>query len=124
MPRQISLKALVVDDEELAREEMIDLLEDHPDIVVEWEAATVDQARRILSEHRPDVVFLDIQLRGGNGFDLISSLHETTEVIFVTAYDEYAARALETNALDYLTKPVDPKRLQISLDRLRRKKAG
>lgn len=116
-----TFKALIVDDEPPARKEMRFLLKDHPDFSVEWEAEGVAGARRILSEVRPNVVFLDIQLRGGDGFDLVSSLHEETDVVFVTAYDAFAVRAFEVNALDYLTKPVSPKRLESTLNRLRKK---
>ena len=114
-------KTLIVDDEPPARKEMRFLLREHLDFSVKWEAEGVADARRILSEVRPHVVFLDIQLRGGDGFELVPAIHEETDVVFVTAYDAYAVRAFEVNALDYLTKPVSPRRLKSTLDRLRKK---
>ncbi|MBN2340750.1 MAG: response regulator [Deltaproteobacteria bacterium] len=114
-------RALIIDDEPPARKEMRFLLKDQVDFVVEWEAGSVSEAQKILSSCTPDVVFLDIHLRGGTGFDLISHIREDTDVVFVTAYDAYAVRAFEVNALDYLTKPVSPARLDSTLNRLRRK---
>ncbi|MBN2526432.1 MAG: response regulator transcription factor [Deltaproteobacteria bacterium] len=117
-------KVMVIDDEPLARKEMRFLLREHLDFSVEWEAGSVAEAQRILSACQPDVVFLDIHLRGGNGFDLMELFSDASDVVFVTAHDEYAIRAFEVNALDYLTKPVAMTRLESTLDRLRRKPGG
>ena len=111
--------AVIVDDEPLARRRLNELLAAFPEIEVTGEAGRLPEARRVVAQLRPDVVFLDIHLFGKNGFDLLSDLPERTRVIFVTAYDEYAIRAFEVNALDYLMKPVEPDRLAIALRRLR-----
>ncbi|HPQ60323.1 MAG TPA: response regulator, partial [Syntrophales bacterium] len=96
------LRAFIVDDERLARENLRDLLREHPRIRVVGEARNVDEARRGIDEGRPDLLFLDIQMPGGSGFDLIESLDAPPLTIFVTAYDQFAIRAFEVNALDYL----------------------
>ena len=83
------------------------------------EVRSVDEAADALREHAPDVVFLDIQMRGETGFDLLDHIDQPVAVVFVTAYDEYAVRAFEVNALDYLLKPVDPERLAEALRRVR-----
>ena len=105
------LKAIVVDDERLARKELILMLNDFSNIEIEGEAADISTAQKLLAEKNPDLVFLDIQMPGESGFDLINSIPVNTKVIFVTAFDEYAIRAFDVNALDYLLKPVNPKRL-------------
>lgn len=110
--------ALIVDDEELARQRLRELLEAFPSIQIAGEAGRLTEAKRLVVRLEPDVVFLDIELFGKNGFDLLDDLPEHTRVIFVTAYDEYAIRAFEVNALDYLMKPVDPERLAQAVRRL------
>ncbi len=112
------LKAMIVDDEPFVREDMQQMLMAHKSIEVICEAGTIAQAQNQLSMNRPDVVFLDIQLRGGIGFDLVPLIHKTTKIIFITAYDEYAVRAFEINALDYILKPVSPERLAEAISRL------
>jgi len=111
------LRAFIVDDERLARENLRDLLREHPRIRVVGEARNIDEARRGIDERRPDLLFLDIQMPGGSGFDLIEGLEAPPLTIFVTAYDRFAIRAFEVNALDYLLKPVDPARLKNALER-------
>ena len=111
------MRVLIVDDERLARKELRRLLKAHPGAEVVGEAANADEARAFLAEHRPDVVFLDVQMPGENGFELLESLETVPHVIFCTAYDEYALRAFDVNALDYLLKPVDPARLASALQR-------
>jgi len=101
------IRVVMVDDEPLARENMRDLLSAYPDVVIVGEAATVDEARRVLGETRPDAVFLDIQMPGGTGFDVLAGLDLPLQVVFVTAYDAYAIRAFQVNAVDYLLKPID-----------------
>jgi two-component system LytT family response regulator len=120
-----------VDDEPLARADLAELLAEHGGICVAAEAASVEEAIRIAAEPGADpdrtsfdVVFLDIQLRGGSGFDLLAHLPGSVPVIFITAHDDYAIRAFEVNALDYLLKPVSPERLARAIDRLRFKQAG
>jgi len=111
-------QALIIDDEPLARMELRRLLQAHPGVAVAGEAGTVTDARARLSRPDYDIVFLDVQLRGGSGFDLLDSVRPGAQVIFVTAYDRFALRAFEVNALDYLLKPVAAARLEASLQRL------
>lgn len=110
--------ALLIDDEPLARLELRRLMLAHPHIAVVGEAGTVTEARAALARPGYDLVFLDVQLRGGDGFDLLPDLAPAAHVIFVTAYDRYAVRAFEVNALDYLLKPVTPARLATALVRV------
>jgi two-component system, LytTR family, response regulator len=113
------MKALLVDDERLARAELRRLLRVHPQVDVVGEAANVVEASAKVAELSPDLLFLDIDMPGGSGFDLLSSLEAAPAVIFTTAYDEHALRAFEVNALDYLLKPVEPARLAAALLRVR-----
>ena len=112
------LRAVLIDDEPLARLELRRLLAAHPYVVVTGEAATLIEARTLLARGGYDLVFLDVQLRGGTGFDALDSVAADAHIVFVTAYDRYALRAIEVNALDYLLKPVKPERLAESLQRL------
>ncbi len=112
------LKALVVDDERLARAGLISLLAEVEDITVVGEAEDVPSAKKAIEEHDPDLIFLDIQMPGQSGFDLMEEVSFDGRVIFVTAYDEYALRAFEINALDYLMKPVTLDRLQRAVQRV------
>lgn len=105
------MKVLLVDDERLARKEMNGLLKNYPELEVVGECANADEAIEQINEKNPDLVFLDIQMPGKNGFDMLRELERTPEIVFVTAYDEYAIRAFQVNALDYLLKPVHPDRL-------------
>ena len=117
------ITALIVDDEKPARDEMRYLLGRHDDVMVLGEAASVEEALAICQREMPDLVILDIQMPGTNGFGLVERLSEeegTPAIIFVTAYDEFAVQAFEISATDYLLKPVDEKRLAESLDRVRR----
>ncbi|HUG13159.1 MAG TPA: LytTR family DNA-binding domain-containing protein [Opitutaceae bacterium] len=118
------MRVLIVDDERLARKELRRLLKVHPGAEVVGEAANADEARAFLAEHRPDVVFLDVQMPGENGFELLESLETVPHVIFCTAYDEYALRAFDVNALDYLLKPVDPARLASAIQRAESQPSG
>jgi len=112
------LRALLIDDEGIARDALRVLLGAHPDMKIAGTAATVGQARILLARDDYDLVFLDIQLRGGSGFDLAPHVRPAAHIIFVTAHDEHALRAFEVNALDYLLKPVRPERLAASLRRV------
>jgi two-component system, LytTR family, response regulator len=113
------MKALLIDDERLARNELRRLLAKHPDIAIIGEAANADEARTRIGELAPDLLFLDIQMPGDDGFGLLESLEPPLpQVIFTTAYDEFAVKAFEFNALDYLLKPVDPVRLAAALEKV------
>lgn len=111
-------KAIVIDDERLARNDMISMLKEYPDILVTGEASDVPSALKAIEQHNPDLIFLDINMPGQSGFDLLNSAETDAKVIFVTAFDEYALRAFEVNALDYLMKPVNPKRLKAAIEKL------
>lgn len=113
------MKVVIVDDERLARAELTQLLGEYDDVQIIGEAKNVDEATDLLKEKDADVVFLDIQMPEKNGFELLEQLPACPDVVFVTAYDEYAIKAFEVNALDYLLKPIDPKRLSETLDKLR-----
>jgi two-component system LytT family response regulator len=114
------MKALLIDDERLARNELRRLLAGFPDVTIVGEAAHAAQARQQLAALSPDLLFLDVQMPGESGFELLASLEPPVpHVIFTTAYDEFAVKAFEFNALDYLLKPVDPVRLAAAIDKLR-----
>jgi len=115
------MKAIIVDDERLARMELKKLLEKHADVNVVAECADYEEAVQKINDLGPDLVFMDIQLPGKNGFDIIQNISVNPEVIFVTAHDEFAIKAFEANALDYLLKPVDPERLADALQKVRQK---
>jgi two-component system, LytTR family, response regulator len=100
------MRALIVDDERLARKELMKLLEEHPSIEVVGEAMNADEAVNMVNELNPDLLFLDIQMPGKTGFQLLEMLDFVPLVIFTTAYDEFALKAFEVNALDYLLKPI------------------
>lgn len=114
------MKALLIDDERLARNELRRLLAAHPDIEIVGEAVDVEDAAQRVAELKPALLFLDVQMPGADGFSLLERLEPPLPaVIFTTAYDEFAVKAFEFNALDYLLKPVDPNRLVAALERLR-----
>jgi two-component system LytT family response regulator len=112
------MKALIIDDERLARVELKRLLSPHKDINIVGEAVNVDDALSKITELNPDLIFLDIQMPGKNGFELLEELDSVPTVIFTTAYDEYALKAFEYNALDYLLKPIEPKRLEDTIKKV------
>jgi two-component system LytT family response regulator len=116
------MKALIIDDERLARTELKRLLSPFKEINVVGEAVNADDALEKIQELKPDLLFLDIQMPGKTGFDLLEELDSVPTVIFVTAYDEYALKAFEYNALDYLLKPIEPKRLEETVNKLIEKK--
>ncbi len=111
-------KALVVDDERLARKDLTNMLIELNQVEVVGEAEDVPSALKAIEELKPDIVFLDIQMPGQSGFDLVEQVDFPGKVIFVTAYDEFALRAFEINALDYLMKPVNKDRLKKSIERI------
>lgn len=110
-------RALIIDDEPPARATLRQLLGAHPGVTVIGEAGLLDEARALLARTDYDLVFLDVQLRGGNGFDLVPAVREGARIVFVTGYDKHAVRAFDVNALDYLVKPLQPDRLAESLRR-------
>ena len=112
------MRALVVDDEPLARRELRRLLAAFPSVQVVGEAGNIDEARERIETLSPDVVFLDIQMPGGTGFDLLAQLDLVPRIVFTTAYDQYAVKAFEVNALDYLLKPVEPERLATAIRKI------
>ena len=112
------IKTVIIDDERLARNELKKLLLDFPEIEVVAEAANSAEGIEKIDSLNPDLIFLDIQMPGKTGFDMLAELDKTPFVIFTTAYDEYALKAFEVNALDYLLKPVEPKRLADAIQKL------
>ena len=112
------MKAIIIDDERLARAELRKLLQDFPEVEVVDEASNAEEGISKIESQNPDLIFLDIQMPGKTGFDMLSTLERTPNVIFTTAYDEFALKAFEVNALDYLMKPVEPKRLADALHKL------
>lgn len=115
-----ALRMLVVDDEALARARLKELLADLDGVEVVGEAENGIEAVQKIQEHRPDVVLLDIQMPGMNGFEVIAALDKVPLIVFATAYDEYAIRAFEVDSLDYLLKPIEKERLAEAIDRARR----
>jgi two-component system LytT family response regulator len=113
----MKIKALLIDDETLARNELKYMLQEFSQIQVIGEAANADEALELSDSLKPDLLFLDISMPEKNGFDFLEELTQTPEVIFVTAYDQYAIKAFEANALDYILKPVKPERLQQAIEK-------
>jgi two-component system LytT family response regulator len=113
------MKALIVDDEPLARLELRRLLAAFAWIQVVGEAGNIDEARAQIETLAPDLAFLDVQMQGGTGFDLLAQLGRPPRIVFTTAYDHYAVKAFEVSALDYLLKPIGPERLAAALAKLR-----
>jgi two-component system, LytTR family, response regulator len=111
-------RSLIIDDEKSARDGLRWLLSAHPNYAIVGEAATFDQGAALLERPDYELVFLDIQLVGGSGFDLVPHVRRAARIVFVTAFDRYALRAFEVNAVDYLLKPVSPERFAASLTRL------
>ncbi len=112
------VKAIIIDDERLARTELKKLLQEFPDIEIIDEASNADDGLEKIELLNPDLIFLDIQMPGKTGFDLLQELEKAPRVIFTTAYDEYALKAFEVNALDYLLKPIEPRRLTDAIQKL------
>jgi two-component system LytT family response regulator len=112
------MRAIIIDDERLARAELKKLLQEFPEVEIIDEAANAEEGISKIENLNPDLVFLDIQMPGKTGFDMLSELERAPHVIFTTAYDEYALKAFEVNALDYLLKPIEPKRLADAIQKL------
>ena len=115
------MKIIIVEDSRLARNELRELLSVYSDCEVIGEAANVKDAVACIDSLKPDVILLDIQLPDGDGFAVLEQLHHLPKVIFTTAYDQYALKAFEINALDYVLKPIEQTRLTQALDRCREK---
>lgn len=113
-----SLRTIIVDDSRTLRAELKILLNDYPEIEIVGEASNIGEAVVLIEEKQPDVIFLDIRLKTENGFDLLERTDVTAKIIFITAYDKYALRAFEVNAIDYLLKPIRKDRLSVAISRL------
>lgn len=111
-------RAIIIDDERLARNELKKLLTDFPELEVIAEASNATEGIEKIETLQPDVIFLDIQMPGKTGFDMLAELNHVPDVIFTTAYDEFALKAFEVNAFDYLLKPIEPKRLTETIQKL------
>ncbi|HEU4833691.1 MAG TPA: LytTR family DNA-binding domain-containing protein [Pyrinomonadaceae bacterium] len=112
----MQIKALIVDDEPLARDRIRELLKEHPEVEVIGEARNGQEAIEAVATHHPDLVFLDIQMPDLDGFSVLQNLEQMPLIIFVTAYDQHALRAFDVHAVDYLTKPFDRKRFAEAID--------
>jgi len=121
LDRTMLIKVIIVEDSRLARLELTELLKAFPEIEIINEADNISKAQRIIETLKPDLIFLDINMPGGNGFELLESLKNCPEVIFTTAYDEYAVKAFEYNALDYLLKPINTNRLAQAIGKIKNK---
>lgn len=113
------MKVLIVDDERLARKELNSLLNEFTEVEVVGEAVNADEAQEKITEHDPDLVFLDIQMPGKTGFELLEMLDKSPKIIFTTAYDQFAIKAFEYNALDYLLKPIEGDRLAEAIKKVK-----
>lgn len=112
-------KTVVIDDERLAREELKSILAEFTEIEIIGEAQNGDEGIELIKNVQPDLIFLDVNMPGMTGFEMLKRLENIPHVIFVTAYDEYALKAFEVNALDYILKPVDPDRLSEAINKLK-----
>lgn len=111
------MRVILIDDERLARAELRRLLAAHPEVEIVGEAVNAAVGVQQIAALKPDLIFLDVQMPGGSGFDMLASLEEAPEVIFTTAFDQYALQAFEVNALDYLQKPIQATRMASALQR-------
>ena len=114
-----TFKTIIIDDERLAREEVKRALANHPEFIIVGEASNVDAALELLDKEKPDIIFLDIHMPGKSGFDLLEELTTVPEVVFTTAYDQYAVKAFELNALDYLVKPLREERFLKTIEKVK-----
>ncbi len=114
----MSVRTIIIDDERLARNELRKLLQEFGEIEVIDEAANATEGLEKIEQLNPELIFLDIQMPGKTGFELLEELERAPKVIFTTAYDEYALKAFEVNALDYLLKPIEPRRLSDAVHKL------
>jgi len=116
-----NIKTIIVEDSRLARNELRELIKQHPEIDVIAEAENVDQAYDLIQKLQPQLIFLDINMPGKDGFQLLEMLDEVPMVVFTTAFDEYAIRSFEYNALDYLLKPINEKRFADAVEKVKSK---
>ena len=116
-----TIKAVIVEDSRLARNELKELLKAHAEITLVGEAENVDDGLKLIEEHKPDMLFLDINMPEKDGFELLELLDEVPITVFTTAYDEYAIKSFEYNALDYLLKPINEKRFAIAIEKVKEK---
>jgi len=114
------MKALIIDDERLARTALRRLLKPYKEVEIAGEAANAEEGLRAINTSSPDLIFLDVEMPGPNGFDLLEQLEDVPLVIFTTAFDAYAVKAFEASALDYLLKPISSERLEAALGRARK----
>ena len=112
------MRAIIIDDERLARKELYNLLKNYPEIEIVDQAVNADDALEKIKRLNPDLIFLDIQMPGKTGFELLEELDKVPKVIFTTAYDEFATRAFDVNALDYLLKPIQEERLKDTITKV------
>ena len=112
-----NIRSLIIDDERGARQELARMLKSYPQVTVLGEAANADEAEQLIRLLKPDLIFLDIQMPGRTGFDLLETLVHVPQVIFVTAFDSYAVKAFEVSAMDYLMKPVREERFKSAMDK-------
>lgn len=117
-------KAIIIDDEPLARSVIVEFLQAHPDIQVVAECYNGFEGVKAISQHQPDLIFLDIQMPKINGFEMLELLTVLPSVIFITAFDEYAIKAFESNAVDYLLKPFSPERFNTAIEKWRKNSAA
>lgn len=114
-----TFKTVIIDDERLAREEVKRALKAHPEFEIIGEASHVDEAKELIERMLPELIFLDIHMPGKSGFDLLEELSSVPEVVFTTAYDQYAVKAFELNALDYLVKPLREERFAKTIEKVK-----
>lgn len=119
-PNTTNMRAIIIDDERLARTELRKLLQDYPEVEVVDEASNAEEGVQKIESHNPDLIFLDIQMPGKTGFEMLQELDHAPAVIFTTAYDDYALKAFEVNALDYLLKPIEPRRLADAVEKIKK----
>jgi len=112
------ISCIIIDDEELARQRLIRLLKPYDFVEIIAEASNGKEGLKLVEEHRPDLIFLDIEMPVMNGFEMLSKIKKQPKVIFTTAYDQYAIKAFEENSLDYLLKPIEKERLEKSMEKL------
>ena len=112
------MRAMIIDDERLARKELNNLLENYPEIEIVDQAVNADEALEKIIQLDPELIFLDIQMPGKTGFELLEELEKVPKVIFTTAYDEFAIKAFDVNALDYLLKPIQEERLKDAITKV------
>ncbi|MEL6974022.1 MAG: LytTR family DNA-binding domain-containing protein [Bacteroidota bacterium] len=117
----MKIRVVIVEDSRLARKELIELLKAHPELELVGEAENVDAGYELIQSEKPDLLLLDINMPEKDGFQLLEMLDEVPITIFTTAFDEYAIKSFEYNALDYLLKPVNSKRFETALEKVRAK---